>query len=153
MKNEEVTITNDTQQVIAVKMVTIGNDISPDPIISSTELGKSLCDYIGADASETMVVLFLDTKLHVNVYRRVFSGTVNASLVSPREIMQTALLCNASSIIIAHNHPSCNPQPSRADEDTCEEIALACQVMGIRLLDNLIVTPHNYFSFREDGLL
>ena len=67
--------------------------------------------------------------------------------------MQRALLCNASRIMIAHNHPSGNSEPSREDKKTTENIRKACDLIGIPLLDHIIIGEDEYFSFKGEGLL
>jgi len=88
--------------------------------------------------------------IQVNV---VSVGTVNSSLIYPREVIETALKDNAASIIVCHNHPSGNLNPSNSDIETTERLISAFNVMGIPILDHLIITTKGYYSFREQGLL
>ena len=80
-------------------------------------------------------------------------GTVNASLVTPRELFIEALQKNAVSIIILHNHPSGDPSPSREDMLTTKRIQDAGALIGIELLDHIIIGNNCYISFREEGML
>lgn len=81
----------------------------------------------------------------------VSHGTVNLSLVSPREIYQRALLVGASSIILLHNHPSRCIRPSKEDKDITERIYASGELLNVQLLDHIIVGSGSYFSFREES--
>lgn len=80
-------------------------------------------------------------------------GTVNSSLIYPREVMEAALKDKAAAIILAHNHPSGNLEPSNSDIETTKKLIAAAKVMGIPILDHIIVTTGGYFSFLEHDLL
>jgi len=81
-------------------------------------------------------------------------GTTSGSIVDIKVILQYAIKANASSIIVAHNHPSGNPEPSEADKKITNRIKQACELMEISLLDHLIILPiENYYSFSDDGLI
>ena len=79
-------------------------------------------------------------------------GTVNMSVCSPREIFQKALLCNAVSIILAHNHPSGDTTPSNHDIDFTERVSEAGKMIGVDLADSIIVGDGTYYSMTEDEL-
>ena len=83
----------------------------------------------------------------------ISKGTVNASLITPRELFIEALQKNAVSIIILHNHPSGDPTPSREDMLTTKRILDAGALIGIDLLDHIIIGNNCYMSFREEGML
>ncbi len=102
---------------------------------------------------EHMKLLMLNTKSALLGEKDVYKGTVNASLVNPREIFVEALRTEAVSIILLHNHPSGDPAPSRADVATTERIRQAGELIGIELLDHIIIGNNCYISFREEGLL
>lgn len=80
-------------------------------------------------------------------------GTLNSVLVHPREVFKSAILSNASSIILAHNHPSGDPEPSRHDIEVTKRLAEAGNLMGIEVLDHIVVAENRYFSFREENIL
>lgn len=122
-------------------------------ILSSYTIATWLQLEIGSDTQENLVLFCLDTKSNVNSYSIVHRGTINQSIVHPRDIFQRALLSNATRIIIAHNHPSGNPRPSDADNLVTERIARAGDLMGIDLLDHIIVGSDDYYSYREEGKL
>lgn len=153
MSKTKAIITEATKQVQVVKLVAIDNELSGIPLLSSEWAGEVIQKHIGDDASESLLVLFLDVQNKVIAYRRMFSGTLTQAVVSPREIMQTALLCNACRIITGHNHPSGSLKPSQEDITTNQNLIEASDLMGISLIDNFIVTSHDYLSFAEDGLM
>jgi DNA repair protein RadC len=85
-------------------------------------------------------VIFLDSANHLLLDRVMWEGTVNSVQAHPREIVRLALLNNASAIILAHNHPSGQMQPSREDVETTRDIVNACAALDIHVHDHLIVT-------------
>ena len=81
-------------------------------------------------------------------------GGLTSTIVDVRMIMQTALVSNATSIILTHNHPSGNPRPSIHDDNLTKKIKSACELMDIRLLDHIIVTPYDsFYSYCDEGRL
>ena len=98
-------------------------------------------------------VLLLDTKGRLLKQSQVSMGTLDASLVHPREVFKQAVLASAASIIVVHNHPSGDPAPSAADRDVTERLAEAGRLMGIALLDHVVVGGGRWFSFKQQGLL
>lgn len=104
------------------------------------------------EEQEQLVCMMLDTKNHLLGEEMIFKGTVNNSLVSPREIYLSAMSYHAVGIILVHNHPSGDPSPSRADLDFTERIRDAGELLGIPLLDHIIIGDCKYLSFREQGI-
>lgn len=106
-------------------------------------------------AEEYVYCLCFDTAIkNILGIFEVSHGSVNSSIVNPREILIRALLCGVSSLILLHNHPSGIPDPSREDIKTTERVQRACQVIGVSLLDHVIVGKDGrYFSFGEAHLL
>lgn len=102
---------------------------------------------------EVFAVLFLNNQNQLIRYEEMFSGTVNCVEVHPREILRLALKVNAVSVILAHNHPSGNENPSRADRLLTKKIVQACELVGINVLDHLIIGKFNMFSFAEHELI
>jgi DNA repair protein RadC len=83
----------------------------------------------------------------------MFKGTVNASMISPREIFLEALEVHAVHLVLVHNHPSGDPSPSREDVLMTEQVRQVGELLGIRLLDHIITGEHAFISLREEGLL
>ena len=102
---------------------------------------------------EVFAVLFLNNQNQLIRYEEMFSGTVNCVEVHPREILRLALKVNAVSVILAHNHPSGNENPSRADRLLTKKIVQACELVGINVLDHLIIGKFNMFSFAKHELI
>ena len=108
---------------------------------------------LGNLPEELMVMLCLDTKNQVIGAFKVSHGSINASIVHPREIFKRALLSNANSIILAHNHPSGDTTPSKEDINITNRLSEAGELLGIKLLDHMIVGHNSYLSFKEKRIL
>ena len=102
---------------------------------------------------EVLAVIFLDNRHRIITYKELFRGTVDGASVYPREVVKEALSYNASAMIIAHNHPSGNAEPSQADERITMRLKEALGLMDIRLLDHLIVGCDDIVSLAERGVL
>lgn len=100
---------------------------------------------------EEVRALFFDTKQRLIREEMLSRGTVNASVISPREIFMAALRCQAVSLVLVHNHPSGDPSPSRQDEDLTRQVFTAGQFLGIYLLDHIIIGDTTFISLRERG--
>lgn len=105
------------------------------------------------EKQEHMKLLMLNSKSKLLGETNISKGTVNASLITPRELFIEALQKNAVSIIIMHNHPSGDPTPSREDQLTTRRIQKAGALIGIDLLDHIIIGNNCYISFRKEGML
>lgn len=112
-----------------------------------------LCDVFkhNRQTEEYLYLLCFNTKCRLLGVFEVSHGTVNASLCNTREIFQKALLCNASNIVLAHNHPSGSTTPSKEDIAVYRKVKEAANIMGINYIDNLIVGD-DYYSFMENGI-
>jgi DNA repair protein RadC len=116
---------------------------------------------IGDSPQEHLVAICVDARSRVIGISEVSRGTLSASLVHPRETFRTAILLNAAGLIVAHNHPSgdCNPSPD--DRDTTRRLVRAGEIVGVPILDHVILaggvqpegTGKSFFSFREAGLI
>lgn len=133
--------------------------VEEPPLYSSKEL-KNPCDvaelfqdFLKDCDREMFCILNLRTKNQVINVNVVGMGTLNSVLVHPREVFKSAILSNASNIILAHNHPSGDPEPSRHDIEVTKRLAEAGNLMGIEVLDHIVVAENRYFSFREENIL
>lgn len=125
-----------------------------EDVMSGPELLKSrLLDLFAGQEREVFIVLFLNNQNQIICHEEMFKGTLNRVEVHPREIIRFAIKMNASSIILAHNHPSGNPEPSAADRQVTERIQSACSIMGVKLLDHFVVGHKQCVSFVERGWL
>jgi DNA repair protein RadC len=102
---------------------------------------------------ENLILMMLDTKGHLIGEKLMTVGTVNASLISPREVFMEALKHRAVSVILLHNHPSGDPEPSSEDRKITEKMKRAGELLEIRLLDHVVIGDRRYVSFAERGLL
>lgn len=102
---------------------------------------------------EHFVTLFLNVKNQILHKQTIFIGSLNASIVHPREIFREAVKRSAASIICAHNHPSGNPSPSTEDIDVTKRLYEAGLLMGIELLDHVIIGDHQFISLKEKGYM
>ncbi len=102
---------------------------------------------------EELHVIYLNSKLNAIGYELLQKGSLSSVSISPREIVKNALEHNAAGIIMVHNHPSGSAKPSDNDLKLTNNVAQACQLMGIRLHEHIIITQSDYFSFLEHGLI
>ena len=103
------------------------------------------------DYTETFRVLYLNQSNQVLGCNTISKGGLTNTSVDVRTILQGALLTNAVAIILGHNHPSGNTRPSRDDEMITKHIVKAAQTLDIRVLDHIIYTRENYYSFTDEG--
>ena len=103
-------------------------------------------------AEENLWLITLDIKNNITGIFTVSTGSLNSSIVHPREIFKRAVLQNAASIIICHNHPSGDPAPSQEDINTTKRIYDAGKILGIELLDHVIIGDNKYTSLKEKGV-
>ena len=108
---------------------------------------------LGGLRNEAFMVIYLNTKNHVNDYEISNEGTVDQAVVYPRNIIKKALATNASGLILIHNHPSGICEPSSDDIKITNSIKDAVKTLNIRLIDHVIVGKSGYYSFIEEGLL
>ena len=101
---------------------------------------------------EQLYMIGLDTRNNIKTIDLISMGTINESLVSPREVYRTALIKNCLSIILVHNHPSQEPEPSQADLEVTKKLKDAGRMIGVNLLDHLIFTDNGYQSLKEMGV-
>ena len=124
------------------------------PIIRSTKDVLAQAVYLRAKTREHLMTIYLNARNEM-IWKKesTFIGTLNASLVHPREIFAEALKQNAASIILVHNHPSGDPEPSEDDLLVTKRIVEAGKIMGIDVLNHVIITKTKIFNFKEKGLL
>ncbi len=104
---------------------------------------------------EVVYILFLDAKNKIIANKKISEGTLTQSLLYPREIIKEAIKESALSLIVVHNHPSGNPEPSENDKKITKKLIFALKEMDINLLDHIIIGTEDkgYFSFYENGLI
>lgn len=102
---------------------------------------------------EYMYMVILNNKLQVTGVFEISHGNVNSSIVGPREVFQKALLANAVSIILMHNHPSGDPTPSSEDIKVTQRLIKAGEILGVQVLDHLVVGRTSYISLKDKGYI
>ncbi|MBD3791271.1 MAG: DNA repair protein RadC [Campylobacterales bacterium] len=121
-------------------------------IASAADVHRELVAYVNKK-QEHFIVMTLDGTNHIIEKRVVFVGTLNQSLVHPREVFTDAICDRAASIIIAHNHPSGQLIPSDADKRITRRLKEVADMVGIELLDHVILSREGYYSFEEEGIV
>ena len=123
------------------------------PVINNAKDAMAQLFNIRELKKEHFVVLYLNAKNQLVHKETISMGTLNANLVHPREVFEPALKHSAVQITIAHNHPSGDPNPSEDDMELTKRLTEAGEMMGIEVMDHMIVSKNNYFSFKEEGYL
>ena len=144
----------DIVRIKSVEMVKEGSILYPIRKISSPQdCEKLLRDYLDNTDREEFIILALDTKNQPIAIHTVSIGTLNSSLVHPREVYKMAILSNAASIILSHNHPSGDTKPSQEDISITKRLSECGNIFGIQVLDHIIIGDNEYTSFKDKGLL
>ena len=142
-----------------IEVVRVKQEVMERPVeyktgmISSSYAGEFGIREIGDEASEVVLVVVLNTKNEINAIHRVFTGSLNTSVAHPREIFRTAIINNGAKIMLFHNHPSGDTDPSEADFAFTRRVVDCGEMLGIEVIDHIIVTENDYLSLREQGLL
>ena len=121
--------------------------------LDAVHIFRELFDADEMDYRESFFALYLNQANRVLGIKKISECGISSTLVDVRIILQAALLCNASAIIVAHNHPSGNLKPSSSDIKMTSQIKEACKVMSMSLLDHVILTSDSHFSFVDNGMI
>lgn len=124
-----------------------------NPITNASELHAYLALRIRGKHRECFEAIFLDAKNRVLSAHTLFTGSLTASAVYPREVVEAALRHRAAAVIFAHNHPSGDPDPSAEDIAVTRQLVFACRAVGIAVHEHLIVGSGRYFSFADNGMI
>ena len=122
-------------------------------IESAKDIFKLLKNDLGDKKKEHFKVLSLDSRNKLISIDNVSVGTINTNLVHPREVFKTAIQHLAVSIILVHNHPSGDTEPSEADLEITKRLIESGKIMGTDILDHIIITKNKFFSFKDKGLI
>jgi len=120
---------------------------------SPTDALKAIQLKIGAEEREHFGVVYLTQQNEIIDIETLFSGTIDAASVYPREVVKSVLAKNAAAVILFHNHPSGMCTPSEADKRLTTKLISALDLIDVRTLDHMIVGGTNYVSFAEEGLI
>ena len=128
-------------------------DESQKPAIKSSEdVANIVRSRLKGKKKEHFLVLCLDTRNRLINYKPVSMGSLDTSIVHPREVFKEAISSNAASVIFVHNHPSGDPEPSKEDIELTKRPAKAGEIMGIEVLDHIIVCDRSYLSLKAKKL-
>jgi len=120
---------------------------------SSSKAGEYVCSLFYGRQYEAFYAICMDSQNRVNYAALIHEGTIDSAPVYPRLIVEAAIRHQASSLILAHNHPGGSLQPSSADLDATRKICTACDAISVRVVDHIIVAGNQYFSFADRGLI
>lgn len=142
-------------QVVNIRMVKEPSIYSEEKITCPEDAVRVIAKDLATYDREVFAVLNLKTNGQPINFNICSVGTLDASLVSPRECLKSSLLSNSAAMICLHVHPSGSLAPSQEDKDVTKRLFSACEIMGVRLLDHIIVAggSGNVFSFKSEGLL
>ncbi|MDD4296951.1 MAG: DNA repair protein RadC [Ruminiclostridium sp.] len=124
----------------------------PYKISSPSDVNTLMSNSLKFELVEHFKILILDTKNNVRSVEHISTGSLNSSIVHPREVFKICIKKSASSIILVHNHPSGECEPSHEDIILTNRLDEAGKLLGVRILDHLII-GNSYFSFKEEGML
>jgi len=143
-----------TVQRVRLKQVCDGRvRFAVDRVSQPREVYDAVMPYYKGADREILSVLCLDAQNQPNCFNVASIGALNTTRTRPAEILKAAILSNALGLILIHNHPSGEPEPSPEDLEFTRAVQQACELVGIELYDHLIVTDDGFTSFRERGLL
>lgn len=160
--SEELTTINGIGQTKAVTILAsielgrrmmMSNQIKYGTIFSSKEAGKYFLNEFKGFTQEHVVVAFLNTKHDIIKKKTIFIGSSNQSVAEPRDIFREAVRIGAVKLLVAHNHPSGNPEPSQEDIIFTERLIQAGKIVGIEILDHFIIGDGIYVSLTEKGYI
>ena len=125
----------------------------PNTIHGPEDAAVYAMEHLALDKKEHFCVMLLNTKNHVIGWHVISIGSLTASVVHPREVFAPAIVHHAASIILAHNHPSGDPSPSREDIAVTQRLVKAGKIIDISPIDHIIIGGSNFVSMKEKGLL
>lgn len=130
------------------------DDPAARPEVTSPDAAAALLvpAVIGSDRERSVAVL-LDTKHRVLEIATVSVGSLDHTFMSPREVFRDALLANAAALVLAHNHPSGDPEPSRDDEQLTRRLVRAGELVGVEVLDHLVTAGERWISLARRGMV
>jgi DNA repair protein RadC len=134
------------------------NEVATDYIGSSKRFTSSrevfeLFNFMKNETKEHFLAIHLDSKNRILCLDHISSGSLNASIVHPREVFKACLLSSAAAVLFLHNHPSGDPEPSREDLELTTRLKEGGELLGIRVLDHIIIGSGRYISLADQGLV
>jgi DNA repair protein RadC len=135
------------------RRVALAHSALAEPIRGGEEVYHYLAPRLSHLRCECFYVLYLDTKGRLLHEQEISRGTLSSALVHPREVFAPALMRRAAAVVVAHNHPSGDPEPSADDRTTTRRLQRAGRLLGIELLDHVVIGAGRFLSFLEQGWL
>jgi DNA repair protein RadC len=128
-------------------------DDSSLPVIATPKDAVAQLSELRQNKKEHFVVLYLNARNQLVHKETISIGTLNTNLVHPREVFEPALRHSAANVMVAHNHPSGDPEPSEDDLEITKRLTEAGKMMGVEIMDHIVVSKNGHFSFKEEKLL
>lgn len=135
------------------RRLAVASAIEADHVTSPGDGAQLLTPLLRHKTHEVFVVALLNTKNRLIKIIQIAEGSLTSAVVHPREVFAPAVVAHAACILVAHNHPSGDPDPSTEDRNLTRALEEASQVLGIPLLDHLVIGDGRYYSFKEHGEL
>ena len=140
--------------IYKIQLIKDGNQISNrKQVTSPTVAADILKEMLSNQDREHFVIVLLNKKNHITGINTVSIGSLDASIIHPREVIKPAILANAAAVIFAHNHPSGDPTPSNEDQTITKHLKNALDLMAIEVKDHIIIGENCFFSFKEKGMI
>lgn len=136
-------------KIVKEHSITIENRSIDNPNIAY----NLIKNYAGDADREQLYIICVNTKNEPTHISLISMGTLNSSLVHPREVFKLAILSNSASIILVHNHPSGKLEPSKEDLNITQRIKKCGEMLGIKLIDHLIISEKHFLSFKDKNIL
>lgn len=138
--------------IVKIQMVKEGSLLYKNRTVHCPQNGFDLMtQFLGNVDREHFIVMCLDSKNQPTALNVCHIGSLNSSVVHPREVFKPAILSNAASIMVGHNHPSGNPEPSEADFIMTKKLVAAGEILGIKVLDHIVMGDNEFTSLKEEG--
>ena len=123
----------------------------PYRVASPIDVASYFMGNLRYESHERFMVMLLNTKNHIILVQQVSEGSLSSAVVHPREVFAPAVIYHAASIIVVHNHPTGDPQPSFEDRQLTKSLKNSGEIVGIPLMDHIIIGDGYYYSFKEHG--
>jgi len=137
---------------VRIQLVREGGPVGSSSIGGPKDVAE-LLGHLRSEDREHFICIYLNAANNILGVETVSVGSLTASIVHPRECLKAAILLSAAGIILAHNHPSGNCQPSPEDKQTTRRMVEAGNLIGIPVLDHIIIADDDYYSFRDAGVI
>jgi DNA repair protein RadC len=156
IKKSRATVYNEADDLISKALCCLESRMKYKTSLSLSG-SRDVCNYLrlqlGDEKNEVFSILFLGNRHRLLAFEKMFYGTINEAVVYPRAVIQRALEHNAAAVIVSHNHPSGTPTPSQADINITRDLKTILKLLDIRVLDHILITHQETYSFAEHSLL